>query len=279
MDRQEARVEMVVIAGEDLKNVTSLLMSGSKMSSYVVCWVDPCSKRSTRIIKRGGRDPVWNEALSLPVDAIALANPYACLTLQVMSSRSGGDDAVVGKAWMPLHEIARLSTTTSAFDNIISLGVQRPSGRMQGSIRLCVCLIGAGFHNAGSTSGGNFHPGKPMLQIQMPQHQISSPVESSLEEFASPSSSSGGGGAPIQPVEGIPVIGFAAGATSYHQGHHHFQMPPYLPSPSAPPVLPDHNGNGNGNARGHGHGNGNGLLLGLLGGALAALVLGDIFFQ
>lgn len=133
-------LEVIVLAAEGLKNVNIL----RKMSVYAVAWVAPDYKRTTSVHSKAGRNPFWNDALSFPVTDDILLHPCSALTIQVYSAGTVSP-RLVGSTHLALRDIARMKATktNSEEGDIVALPLQRPSGRTQGIVSLCVNLTGA----------------------------------------------------------------------------------------------------------------------------------------
>ncbi len=68
------------MAAEELQNTSKV----GKMSVYAVLWVDPAMKKCTRVLYKAGKNPVWNDRVSLSlVNPTLLSNPHSTLTVQV----------------------------------------------------------------------------------------------------------------------------------------------------------------------------------------------------
>ncbi|KAJ7555964.1 hypothetical protein O6H91_05G063100 [Diphasiastrum complanatum] len=251
-------LELTLLAAEDLKNVSLV----GKMNPYAVAWVDPYTKRTTRTLKKGGMDPIWNDRMIIPLDNYALANPYACLNVQVFSHGPVWD-TIVGSSWLQLSEIWRLRSLKESDEDpdIVTLQLQRPSGRLHGVVRVLICLKGVMF--------------PPRMDAAVQEKNGMEGMNAACEGV---------------PAEGIPVMGYAMpqysggyyGAAPYTSASSSQAAANYYPGASAsssfapyayvqPSVLPPP-------VRPPPRRQGNGLLLGLLGGALGAILLGDLIF-
>ncbi|KAG6557631.1 hypothetical protein Mapa_000912 [Marchantia paleacea] len=271
-----ATLELTVMAAEDLKNVSTF----GKMDLYAVAWVDPSAKRSTRVIHKAGRNPVWNDSVSLSLENYIRYYPNSYLTVEIFSEANLGDK-VVGTARLALHEIYRLTSRAGEEPALVTLQLQRPSGRPQGLIRLAMKVTGDAIQAAvlpdysvdknvevvegipvmGIPVGGpysvapNYYEnrgdgttatGYPSLLADS-SHSSSSSVSSDNIPYAYPPAYHGyprSYGYPAPAPHAQPV---------YQQGPYAYVQPPQ-PQRSS----------------------GGGLLLGLLGGALGGLILGDI---
>lgn len=76
-----ARTELhvTVMGAEDLKKRSKL----RRNSVYAVVWIDPAMKRSTRILHRAGRNPIWNDEITFSLGDNVLIYPHSTLTIEV----------------------------------------------------------------------------------------------------------------------------------------------------------------------------------------------------
>lgn len=76
-------ISVTVMAAEDLKG------SGGfrKMSVYSLVWIDPTMKQSTRVHRKGGRYPEWNDELVFSLGEDVLLFPHSTITIQVSDLR------------------------------------------------------------------------------------------------------------------------------------------------------------------------------------------------
>ncbi len=72
------------MAAEELQNTSKF----GKMNLYAVLWVDPAMKKCTRVLYKAGKNPVWNDRVSLSlVNPTLLSYPHSTLTVQVSHHR------------------------------------------------------------------------------------------------------------------------------------------------------------------------------------------------
>lgn len=74
-------IRVTVMAAEDLKRVGLL----RKMSVYSLVWIDPSMKQQTRVHRKGGRNPEWNDELVFSLGGDVLLFPHSTITIQVSS--------------------------------------------------------------------------------------------------------------------------------------------------------------------------------------------------
>jgi hypothetical protein len=84
LDMAQFTIEVSVMAAEELQNTSKF----GKMSVYAVLWVDPAMKKCTRVLHKAGKNPVWNDRVSLSlVNPTLLSYPHSTLTVQVSHHR------------------------------------------------------------------------------------------------------------------------------------------------------------------------------------------------
>ncbi|KAL2651288.1 hypothetical protein R1flu_019416 [Riccia fluitans] len=273
-------LEVTIMGADDLKNVSTF---GGKMDLMAVVFVDSALKRSTRVLYKAGRNPVWNDTVTLPLGHLVQQNPSSYLTVQILCVSSFGDKEV-GTTWISLQEIYRVCANSQEEPALVTMDLQRRSGRVQGVVRLSMTLKDNGIQSSPvSQYGSNSNPvdknqqiveGIPVMGIPMAGPYSVAPNDygyrgdvttatgyPSLTADSSTSSSSSGTSSVI-PYAYPPAYG------SYPHGYTYpapypqqvYQQVPYS---YVQPPQPQRSSGG-------------GLLLGLFGGALGGLILGDI---
>ncbi|CAM6100848.1 unnamed protein product [Calypogeia fissa] len=267
-------LEMTVMAAEDLKDVATF----GKMDVYAVVWVDPFSKRTTRILRKGGKNPVWNEWITVSLDSVRNC-PNAYLSVQIFSEASMGDK-VVGTGRLPVHEIYRINPPDGDEPALVTLQLQRPSGRVQGIISLSMRVTGAYFQPAlpsappASAQWSNNLDDKnddqePVVGIPVPSYSGSpfytpgvGTTSTGYPSLTGIEARDGGSGSAMVPYAYPPTTQYQ-GYPNYYPPQGAMTYPPPGPYTYVQPPRPQNRGNGS-------------FLLGLLGGAIGGLLLGDI---
>lgn len=273
-------LEMTVMAAEDLKDVATF----GKMDVYAVVWVDPFVKRTTPILHKGGKNPVWNCWITLALDSIRHC-PNAHLTVQIFSESSMGDK-VVGTGRLPVHEIYRINPTDGDEPALVTLQLQRPSGRTQGIISLSLRVTGDALPSMASLLPSAPPPAQQQLQLEYgnndksnghePVMGIPVPPFSGAPYYSTAVATTSTGYPSLTAIEnhdvgssGSEMIPYAYPPSQYHQGYPNYypaqgmNYPPPAPYAYVQPPRAQSRSNGS-------------LLLGLLGGAIGGLILGDI---
>ncbi|KAL2622474.1 hypothetical protein R1flu_002679 [Riccia fluitans] len=96
---EERTIEVNVVSASGLKNVKSF---GGHLSSFVVAYIVPQTKRSTKVDTKGGVNPTWNAKLNFLCDERVLEKGGAHLTLEIYS-QGVLSDTLIGKVTIPLH--------------------------------------------------------------------------------------------------------------------------------------------------------------------------------
>ncbi|RWW20563.1 hypothetical protein BHE74_00014150 [Ensete ventricosum] len=129
-------VEVTVASARNLKNVN---WRHGDLKPYVVAWVDPAAKCSTKVAVDGDDDdPVWDEKLTLPLSP-GLPIEGATLALDVVHAGAAeGVKPLVGSARLPLRDV--LDEVGLGGMHVRALKLKRPSGRPQGKIEINVAV-------------------------------------------------------------------------------------------------------------------------------------------
>lgn len=129
-----SEVELTIASGHDLKNVN---WRNSDLCPYVVVWVDPAAKCSTRVATAGDDDdPIWDEKLMLPLPPRV---PLEDATIYMDVVHAGGGEGVkplIGSARLCLVEV--LDEVGNGEKLTKKLKLKRPSGRPQGKLKVTV---------------------------------------------------------------------------------------------------------------------------------------------
>ncbi|CAL9769826.1 unnamed protein product [Musa acuminata subsp. burmannicoides] len=129
-------VEVTVASARNLKNVN---WRHGDLKPYVVAWVDPAAKCSTKVAVDGDDDdPVWDEKLTLPLPP-GLPIEDATLAFDVVHAGAAeGVKPLVGSTRLPLRDV--LDEVGLSGKLVRALKLKRPSGRPQGKIEIKVAV-------------------------------------------------------------------------------------------------------------------------------------------
>ncbi|XP_031502677.1 probable calcium-binding protein CML50 [Nymphaea colorata] len=121
-------LDITFSSAKDLKNVN---WRNGDLKPYVVAWIDPSSKLTTRADEEGDTSPAWNEKLTIPLRGAPLDD--AVLHIDVVHAGSSGDTKpLVGSAKLPLKDIVDEVGFSEPYETTLKL--KRPSGRPQGKL-------------------------------------------------------------------------------------------------------------------------------------------------
>lgn len=128
-------VEVTISSAKDLKNVN---WRNGPTRPYVVLWVDPNSKCSTKADDEDDTNPCWDEALVISLPPGERLED-AVLSIDVVHAGSEEDTKpLIGSARLKLKEV--LDDVGIGERSTRSLKLKRPSGRPQGKIEVKVCI-------------------------------------------------------------------------------------------------------------------------------------------
>lgn len=131
-------LEVTITSANDLKNVN---WRHGPLRPYVVIWVDPARKLTTRVDEEGDVFPQWDQTLIVPLNA-----PPSDSTLYIDVVHAGAKDDVkplIGSARLPLRDVL-----DHPRGGVRKLELRRPSGRPHGKITVETTLRGSNRYGA-----------------------------------------------------------------------------------------------------------------------------------
>ncbi|MCO5554673.1 hypothetical protein L7F22_008206 [Adiantum nelumboides] len=236
---QQPKIELTIMAAEGLKNVS---LMRTKMAPYAVAFVEPYSKHSTRVLAKGGKDPIWNDSVHILLPLRLLNDPSAALTIQVFNQGTI-TTSLAGATQLLLQDLLRHAALKGNGEgDILTLQLFRPSGRAHGIIRIFLKLGGDGLPGLPRLLGDDFgmacYESTPATGI---------PVMSTVGMLSAAT--------PMPPEHSKGKFSYRYAAPSYINSA-------YLPYPTPPTPCPRRNSN---------------FIFGLVSGAVAAVLLGSFF--
>ncbi|XVE58495.1 hypothetical protein DITRI_Ditri04bG0174000 [Diplodiscus trichospermus] len=133
-------IEVTISSAKDLKNVN---WRHGPIRPYVVFWVDPKNKCSTKIDEEGDTCPAWNETLVMPLPGPI--DDDTTLFIDVVHAGSEEDTKpLIGSAKLKLREV--LDDAGFGERHMKTLKLKRPSGRPQGKIDVEVLIREPRYH-------------------------------------------------------------------------------------------------------------------------------------
>lgn len=132
-------VEVNLISAQDLKPERK----AQNMQTYVIAWIDPKRKLTSRIDNMGRENPTWNDKFVFMVDDEALNDFTAAMVFEIYCVRCFRKDKLVGTARVLLDNFFGNSNrygegmqgTFRAFQ------VRRPSGTPQGILNIGFIIL------------------------------------------------------------------------------------------------------------------------------------------
>ncbi|KAI4320002.1 hypothetical protein MLD38_033530 [Melastoma candidum] len=122
-------VELTVTSAKDLKNVN---WRNGSLSPYVVVWVDPNNKCSTRVDDEGDSFPVWDQTLSIPLPPHSTDDDTILYLDVVHAGSEPGTKPLIGSAKLTVRDV--IDDVGYGERTKRSLQLKRPSGRPHGKI-------------------------------------------------------------------------------------------------------------------------------------------------
>ena len=141
-------LEINVISAQDLSMVSK------NMKTYSVAWIntDPMRKLTTRVDQANRSNPIWNEKFVFRVNDKTLQADVSAIVIEIYAA-AWSKDALVGTVNVLLSDLfAPWSGFGDGDDGgggnnnmrLVTLQIRRPSGRLQGFLRLGVALLDGG---------------------------------------------------------------------------------------------------------------------------------------
>ncbi|KAM7267576.1 hypothetical protein ACFE04_009742 [Oxalis oulophora] len=132
MARQE--VELTITSAKDLKNVN---WRHGPIRPYVVVWVDPNNKCSSRVDDEGDTCPYWDQTLIIPLPTRVEDDTILHIDV-VHAGREEDTKPLIGSARLKLIEVLEEAGVGQSVTR--SLKLKRPSGRPHGKIDVEVMI-------------------------------------------------------------------------------------------------------------------------------------------
>ncbi|KAG2272861.1 hypothetical protein Bca4012_075172 [Brassica carinata] len=141
-------LEINLISAQDLAPISK------NMKTYSVAWIntDPMRKLTTRVDQANRSNPIWNEKFVFRVDDKILDVDASSIVIEIYAA-AWAKDALVGTVNVLLSDLfAPWSGFGDGDDGgggnnnmrLVTLQIRRPSGRLQGFLRLGVALLDGG---------------------------------------------------------------------------------------------------------------------------------------
>ncbi|KAL9251794.1 hypothetical protein AKJ16_DCAP04708 [Drosera capensis] len=119
------QLQLTITSAKDLKNVN---WRHGPLRPYVVVWVDPSTKLTTRVDEEGNTSPRWDQTIMVPLET---PPSESTLYIDIVHADAAEDTKpLVGSAQIPLGDIL------NRLRGPLELELHRPSGRPQGTINV-----------------------------------------------------------------------------------------------------------------------------------------------
>ncbi|XP_061373657.1 protein SRC2 isoform X1 [Gastrolobium bilobum] len=206
-------VEVKLTSARGLKNVN---WRNGANRPYVVVWVDPSNKLSTRVDENGDTEANWDQTLVIPLPP----KPLEDMTLYIDVVHAGSEKdtkPLIGSARLRLVEV--LDDVGFGERASRTLTLKRPSGRPHGKVDVKVTIRDPGYRAQG---GGGYYA---------PPYGVPPPPAASSRDFGSapPAYGYGYGAAPPQSSYGYgaaPPAGYpSTAAPAYGSGYGGYNAP------------------------------------------------------
>ncbi|KAK3043162.1 hypothetical protein RJ639_000051 [Escallonia herrerae] len=127
-------LEINVMSAQDLPPVSKMLRT------YVVAWMQPDHKLTTRVDHHGHTNPTWNYKFLFRLDNNFLASDAPAVTIEIYNA-AWLRDIPIGTSKLLLHNLFPHSSSCSHASRSVALQICRPSGLLQGTVNLVVRLV------------------------------------------------------------------------------------------------------------------------------------------
>ncbi|OMO94590.1 C2 calcium-dependent membrane targeting [Corchorus capsularis] len=127
-------IEVTISSAKDLKNVN---WRHGPIKPYVVLWVDPKNKCSTKVDEEGDTCPVWDDTLVIPLTAPI--DDDTTIFIDVVHAGSEEETKpLIGSAKLKLREVMEEVGVGERYNKTLQL--KRPSGRPHGKVNVDVLI-------------------------------------------------------------------------------------------------------------------------------------------
>lgn len=132
---EERSLEFNIVSANDLKKVKGF----GKQSCFVVVYVNPSQKSSTKVDRVGGRNPCWNSRLIVTCDERMFTKSGSYITVEIYSA-GHITNKLLGTVTIPLNQVGRDGMSGATKPQVMAYQVRRRSGKIKGVLNLAVKL-------------------------------------------------------------------------------------------------------------------------------------------
>ncbi|XP_021844246.2 protein SRC2 [Spinacia oleracea] len=127
-------VEVTLSSAKDLKNIN---WRNGPIRPYVVAWIDPDRRITSRADDEGDTSPEWNQTLTVPLDR-PIEDATLCIDVVHHTSRGEDIKPLIGSTKLDLCDVVDDVGIGGRMTR--SLKLKRPSGRPQGKLELEIVI-------------------------------------------------------------------------------------------------------------------------------------------
>nr|AFK13837.1 C2 domain-containing protein SRC2 [Beta vulgaris subsp. vulgaris] len=123
-----------IISARDLAPVSK------SMNTYVVGWVNPYRKLTTRVDHKGNNCPEWNDKFVFRVTPKFLNSDSSIVDIEIYS-QAWLRDALIGSVRVSIANLIPTGYQNGSTRRSVALQIRRPSGRPQGILNVVVSVL------------------------------------------------------------------------------------------------------------------------------------------
>jgi|UniRef100_A0A2N9FBB4 hypothetical protein len=134
-------VEINLISAQELPSYKAS-SSTSSIRTYVVAWISPQQKLTSRVDKAGDKNPTWNDKFIVSIDKdLVFERPNSTLVLEIYCKRRYRKDRLIGKVNILLDSLIDKNQFWGSEDicgKVMAFHVRDSSGMPQGILNIGV---------------------------------------------------------------------------------------------------------------------------------------------
>ncbi|XP_057515848.1 uncharacterized protein LOC130797305 [Amaranthus tricolor] len=127
-------LQINVLSARDLASM------GKSMHTYVVGWINPARKQTTRIDHNGNNCPEWNDRFVFRVTPRLLSSESSFIEIEIYC-QAWLRDTLIGSVRVAIANILPASGPIGSTRRSVALQIRRPSGRPQGILNVTVSVL------------------------------------------------------------------------------------------------------------------------------------------
>ncbi|CAA2995891.1 calcium-dependent lipid-binding (domain) family [Olea europaea subsp. europaea] len=127
-------LEITIISAQDLPPVSKMLRT------FAVAYIHPDHKLTTKVDHKGHTNPIWNYKVAFLVDDAFLKSENPVVTIEIYNV-AWLRDLPVGTTHLPINNLMPPLAQKNQSSRHVALQICRPSGHLQGILKIGVHLI------------------------------------------------------------------------------------------------------------------------------------------